>query len=107
MSVGLFLSTGKCFFERLCLKANGETLDSFKIILLNFGNGTLCETSPFFYITIVRDFEHVRCSNFEVSFLKNDILFKKLKYRFLVESTTIKSATFPKNWTVKSQCLEK
>ena len=32
--------------------------------------------------------------SFETNFLKNEKLFKKLKYRFLVESITIESATF-------------
>ena len=33
--------------------------------------------------------------NFATDFLKNETFFKKLKYRFLVESTKIENASFP------------
>ena len=41
-------------------------------------------------------------SNFETIFLKNKNTFRKLKYRYLVESTTVENATFP-NKTVLSK----
>ena len=33
--------------------------------------------------------------NFETDFLESEIFFKKLEYRFLVESTKIEKASFP------------
>ena len=38
---------------------------------------------------------HFQYFKFELNFLENSNLFKKLKYRFLVESTKISKITFP------------
>ena len=48
-----------------------------------------------FYVTITRNFERFQYFNFETSFLKNENLFQKLEYRFLIESTKIGNSTFP------------
>ena len=46
-------------------------------------------------MTITGNFERFHYSNFETSFLKKKNFFEKLEYRFLVETTSMKNATFP------------
>ena len=46
-------------------------------------------------MTITRNFERFQYINFETNFLKNQNPFRKLEYRFLVDSTKIENATFP------------
>ena len=47
-------------------------------------------------MTVTGNFEPFQYFNFETNFLKNPkTLFKKLEYRFLVESTKIEDASFP------------
>ena len=45
-------------------------------------------------MTISEHFEHFQYFNFETDFLENQN-FKKLEYRFVVESTKIEKAPFP------------
>ena len=45
-------------------------------------------------MTITGSFERIQYFNFETNFWKTQTPFKKLKYRFLVESTKINSTTF-------------
>ena len=40
-------------------------------------------------MTISENFEHFQYFNFKTDFLENEIFFKKLEYRFLVERTKI------------------
>ena len=62
-------------------------------------------------IDITGDFERFQHLNFETSFLKKTKIFlKKLDYRFLVQSTTNNSATFPyktalSEANVKTSCM--
>ena len=46
-------------------------------------------------MTVTGDFERFQYFYFETKFLKNYNFFKKLKYRFIVESTTIETAIIP------------
>ena len=46
-------------------------------------------------MTISGKFERFQYFNFETNFLENETFFKKLEYRFLVESTKIENASFP------------
>ena len=46
-------------------------------------------------MTITGNFERFQYFIFEGGFMKNKIFSKKLESRFLVESTTTESATFP------------
>ena len=53
-------------------------------------------------MTVCGNFERFQYFNFETDFLEN---FKKLEYRFLVESTKIENASFPyKIYYISSQC---
>ena len=45
-------------------------------------------------MTITGNFERFYYANFETNFLKNKKLVKNLKYRFLVEISTMKNAIF-------------
>ena len=45
-------------------------------------------------MTISENLEHFQHTNFETDFLEIENFFKKLEYRFLVESTKIKKASF-------------
>ena len=45
-------------------------------------------------MTISENFEHFQYSNLETDFLKNENLFQKLAYHFLVKSTKIENASF-------------
>ena len=46
-------------------------------------------------MTIGGNFEQFQYFNFGTDFLKNENLFKKLEYRFLVGSIKIENASFP------------
>ena len=54
----------------------------------------------FFYVTITGNFEHFHYHNFETSSMEKRHFFRKLEYRFLLESTTIGNATFPYKTTL-------
>ena len=60
----------------------------------DFQNNPPFERWSCFYVKITENFERFQYFNFEINFLKNKTLFKKLEYRFLVESTKIESAAF-------------
>ena len=47
-----------------------------------------------FYVTISVSFKRFQYFNFEKKFLENENLFKKPKYRFLVETTKIENTSF-------------
>ena len=46
-------------------------------------------------MTISGNFEQIKYFNLKKDFLENETFFKKLEYRFLVESTKIQNASFP------------
>ena len=46
-------------------------------------------------MTISKSFKCFQYFNFEINFLENENLFKKLEYRFLVETTKIENTSFP------------
>ena len=46
-------------------------------------------------MTISESFKRFQYFNFEANFLENENLFKKLEYRFLVETTKIENTSFP------------
>ena len=45
-------------------------------------------------MTISESFKRFQYFNFETNFLENDIFFKKLYYRFLIEATKIENIPF-------------
>ena len=47
-------------------------------------------------MTVTRNLERFYYTNFQIGFLKKNF-FEKLKYRFLVEGTTMENVTFPYN----------
>ena len=68
-------------------------------VLLKSGNRNFLNIPPFerlacFYEIISRNFERFQYFNFKTDFLENENLFKKLEYRFSVESTKIEIASF-------------
>ena len=54
-------------------------------------------------MTISKSFKCFQYFNFEINFLENENLFKKLEYRFLVEITKIENISI-QNCSVRSQC---
>ena len=46
-------------------------------------------------MTVTENFKRFQYFNFETDLLESEIFFKKLEYRFLVESTKIEKASFP------------
>ena len=46
-------------------------------------------------MTVTENLKRFQYFNFETDFLESEIFFKKLEYRFLVESTKIEKASFP------------
>ena len=46
-------------------------------------------------MTVTENFKRFQYFNFETDFLESETFFKKLEYRFLVESTKIEKASFP------------
>ena len=74
-------------------------------VLLNNGSrdflsSPLFERSACFCVTISENFERFQYFNFETDFLENENPFKKLEYRFLVESTKTENASFPYKTTI-------
>ena len=80
---------------RFHFKADRESTGSSKNSTWDFQNSPPFERSECFYVTITGNLERFQYFNFETNFPKNENLFKKLKCRFLVESTKIANATFP------------
>ena len=69
-------------------------------VLLKNGRGNFQNSSPFerstcFYMTISGNFERFHYLNFEPFTFWKTKTFKKLYYRFLIESTKIENASFP------------
>ena len=60
----------------------------------DFQNGPLLERLACFYVTICWNFKRFQYFNFETDFLEKENHFKKLEYRFLVESPDIENASF-------------
>ena len=58
-------------------------------------------------MTISESFKRFQYFNFETNFLENENLFQKLEYRFLVETTTIESNSFPSKTAVRNQYYDK
>ena len=84
------------FSQRFHFKANKNSVGSSKNGTWDFQNSSLFERSTCFYVTISGNFERFQYFNFEtLTFWKTNIFFKKLEYRFLVESTKIENASFP------------
>ena len=52
-------------------------------------------TYSHFFFGLSENFKRFQYFNFETDFLENENHFQKLEYRFLVESTKIKNASFP------------
>ena len=46
-------------------------------------------------MTVTENFKRFQYFNFKTDLLESEIFFKKLEYRFLVESTKIEKASFP------------
>ena len=61
----------------------------------DFQNSSLFERSACFYVTITKHFKRFQYFDFETDFLENKTFFKKLEFRFLVESSKIENALFP------------
>ena len=69
-------------------------------VLLKNGTRDFQNSSPFerlacFYLTISESFKRFQYFDFEANFLETKTLFKKLEYRFLVETTEIEITSFP------------
>ena len=75
------------FSLRFHFKANRKSLGSSK-------NSPPFERSACFCVTINENFKHFQYFSFETDYLVNENFFKKLEYRFLVESTEIEYASF-------------
>ena len=69
-----------------------------------FQNSPLFERLTCFYVTISGNFERFQYFNFEKNFLEK--FFKKLEYRFLVESTKIENASFPNKTAISEANLK-
>ena len=77
------------------------TLENTKrknMVFLRNGARDFQNSPPFercFYVTISGIFERFQYFNFEIDFLENKSILKKLEYCFLVESIKIENALFP------------
>ena len=85
------LNTRKRLFD---FQSNRNSIGFLKSGSRDFQNNPPFERWSCFYVKITENFERFQYFNFEINFLKNKTLFKKLEYRFLVESTKIESAAF-------------
>ena len=65
-------------------------LDNFSIFMFLVMYFLAC-----FLVTLSENFKCFQYFNFETDFLENEDLFKKLEYRFLVESTKIEKPSPP------------
>ena len=75
-----------------------KPIEKVKILLKtstrDFQNSPLFERSAYFYVTISGNFEWFQYLTLKQIFWKKKNFFKKLEYRFLVESTKMENASF-------------
>ena len=96
----LVLTVKNAFSQTLHFEANRKSTGSSKNGNRNFLNSPPFERLACFYEIISRNFERFQYFNFKTDFLENENLFKKLEYRFSVESTKIEIASFLYKTTV-------
>ena len=90
------LALENTFSQRFHFKANRKSIGSLKNDTRDFQNSPPFDRLACFYVTIGRNFERFQYFNFETDFFgKGKPFFKKLEYRYLVESTKIENALFP------------
>ena len=84
------------FSQSFHFKTNRKSMGSSKKRYQGFQNSPPFERSACFYLTICESFKRFQYFNFETNFLKKTkTFFKKLEYRFLVETTKIENTSFP------------
>ena len=83
--LGFVLTVENAFSQRFLFKDNRKYTRDFQ-------NSPPFERSACFYVRISGNFEQLQTFNFERDFLENELLFLKLEYRLLVESTKIENA---------------
>ena len=94
--VGFCFNIRKRFFiEFSFLSQQKEHLGSSKNGTRDFQNSPLFERWACFYVLISESFKRFQYFDFETNFLETKTLFKKLEYRFLVETTEIEITSFP------------
>ena len=84
------LTFEKAFSQSFHFKASRKSIGSSKDSARDFKNSTPFERSVCFYVTISESFKRFQYFNF---FRKS--FFRKLEYRFLVETTKIENTSFP------------
>ena len=108
ISVDFCLYTEKRSFKRFYFKFN---IKSIQVLLKNdtrnFQNSTPFERSACFYATITENFKSFQQFNFSTDFPENENLFKKLKYRFSVERTRLKTQHFHAKMLYQKPMLRK
>ena len=92
--VGFCLETGK-HAQKFHFRSNRKRKVSLENSARDFQYIPLFQRSACFYVKITGHFDCFQYFNFETNFLKKENLFKKLNYRFLVESIKVENATFP------------
>ena len=96
MLVGFCLNTGKRFFFRFHFKDNRKSIDSSKKKVL--GIFKIAVRLRDRHVFIWQSVEVLNDSNtltLKHIFWKMENFFKKLEYRFIVESTKVEKASFP------------
>ena len=92
------------FLRRFVLKPTKRAYVLLKNGIRDFLNSYPFERSACFYVIIGGNFERFQFFNFETNFLNNEKpFFKKLDYRFLVESTENERNISIQNCHVRSQ----
>ena len=79
--------------SRFYFKTNRNILYYSKDDTRDFYKSPPFKISVCFYVRITGDFQHFQFLNFETSFMKK-YFFRKVEYRFLVQSTTYESTLF-------------
>ena len=88
------LTPGNAFPQKFYFKTNRKNIESYKSGTRGFQNSPLFERLPSFYLTISGNIERFQYFNFEIGFVENVNLIKKLEYGFLVKSTKIENTLF-------------
>ena len=99
--VGFCLNTGKRFVLEVSFYSQQKEHRFFQKTVLGIIKLALCLRDVFMWQS-VENFERFQYFNFETNFLRNENLFQKLEYCFLVESTKNEYNISKQNYPVRS-----
>ena len=89
------LTFENAFSQSFRFKTNRKSIDSSKSSTRDFQNSPLFERLPCFFVRISESFNVFNILTLKQVFWETKTFFKKLEYRFLVETTKIENTSFP------------